>query len=68
MKKLTTGDKIWMSSVLLYIIWVLFAFYKLDMNINTIAISGSIGMIAYVIIGCISVLIYYKIIKDKDIY
>lgn len=62
--KITTGDKIWATSIILYVLWVLIA-YDLNININKIAIIGSIGMIVFVIIGCLISLLYQKIKSKK---
>jgi|AntAceMinimDraft_18_1070375.scaffolds.fasta_scaffold00869_26 hypothetical protein len=47
---LTNGEKIWVVSVLLYILWV---FIGLNNNISTqlIPILGSLGMIVFVVIA-----------------
>jgi len=53
MKKVfSTGEKIWIVSIILYLIWVLIGI-KLHISLFNISIFGSIGMIVFVIISMI---------------
>jgi hypothetical protein len=47
--KLTTGEKIWILSVILYLIWIIIGI-KLDYSYFNISVIGSIGMILFVVI------------------
>lgn len=47
MKIFSIGEKIWIISLILYIVWVLIGI-KLEQSPETISIIGSIGMIVFV--------------------
>jgi hypothetical protein len=47
--KFTSGEKIWVLSIILYLIWT-FIGIKLDYSYFNISVIGSIGMILFVVI------------------
>ena len=45
----TTGEKIWILSIMLYLIWALIGFH-LEIGLEVISIWGSLGMIIFVLL------------------
>jgi len=48
--KFTPGEKIWILSIILFIMWVIIG-SKFEISYFLISILGSIGMIIFVILG-----------------
>jgi len=45
----TTGEKIWILSIMLYLIWALIGFH-LEIGLEVISIWGSFGMIIFILL------------------
>jgi len=64
MKIFTTGEKIWMASLILFIVWVLIGFHMNIPCLNT-SLIGSVGMIIFVILANLLRFFDWKYISNK---
>lgn len=50
MMRLTTGEKVWVLSVVLFLIWAIIG-NSLGVPVRTVSIYGSIGMVLFVVLA-----------------